>query len=153
MKLFAVFNHWLHLFCVILWLGGAAYQVFIMAPLLAAKDVSNDVYVKIAKRFQRMVILLLFILLITGGINFGVRRVGIDEIPPGYISALGVKVFFVCMMAAIPLFQLVRSRDDEEIRKEEPSHGTLPGYNFTKATLYIGVVVIFIAAMLRQWKF
>ncbi|HIE64719.1 MAG: CopD family protein [Nitrospira sp.] len=153
MKLFAVFNHWLHLFCVVLWLGGAGFQVFIMAPLLAAKDVSNEVYVKISKRYQRMVILLLFILMITGGINFGVRRAGIDEIPPGYISALGVKVFLVCAMAAIPLFQLVRSRDDEEIKRDETSNGNLPGYTFTKVTLIVGVVVIFIAAMLRQWKF
>ncbi len=153
MRLFAVFNHWLHLFCVILWLGGAAFQVFIMAPLLAAKDVSNETFVKIAKRYQRMVILLLFILMITGGINFGIRRAGFDEIPPGYISALGVKVFLVCAMASIPLFQLVRTKDDEEAEKTVSGNGHLPGYAFTKVTLIVGIVIIFIAAMLRQWKF
>lgn len=153
MKLFAVLNHWLHLFSVILWLGGAAFQVFIMAPLLAEKDVSNETFIKIAKRYQRMVILLLFILMITGGINFGIRRAGFDEIPPGYISALGVKVFLVCAMAAIPLFQLVRSRDDEEVGESPTGNARLPGYAFTKVTLIFGIIVIFIAAMLRQWKF
>lgn len=153
MELFAVFNHWLHLFCVILWLGGAAFQVFIMAPHLSEKDVSNETFVKIVKRYQRVVILLLFILMITGGINFGIRRAGFDEIPPGYISALGVKVFLVCAMASMPLFQLVRSREDDEAREEGSGNGRLPGYAFTKMTLIVGVIVVFIAAMLRQWKF
>lgn len=151
MELFAVINHWLHLFCVVLWLGGAAFQIFVMAPLLAAKDVSNETFIKISIRYQRMVVPVLFILMITGGINFGIRRAGIDEIPPGYISALGVKVFLVCAMASIPLFQLVRMRDNEE--SGESSSDKLPGYSFTKVTLIVGIIVVFIAAMLRQWKF
>lgn len=153
MELFAVFNHWLHLFCVIIWVGGAAFQVFVMAPLLMEKDASNETFIKIAKRYQRVVIPVLFILMITGGINFGVRRAGYDEIPPGYISALGVKVFLVCAMAAMPLFQLVRARDDEESGEGASDNARLPGYTFTKVTLVIGIIVIFIAAMLRQWKF
>ncbi|MFQ5780939.1 MAG: hypothetical protein ACE5J1_00105 [Nitrospiria bacterium] len=158
MNFFAVLNHWLHLISVILWIGGAAFQVAILSPYLKVKDPSSDFLNKITTRYRHMVILLLFILVVTGGINFGFRRVGHDEIPPGYISALGVKVFLVVAMASMPLFQLVRSQHDEEADEKATDRfsnnpGTLPGYTFAKLTLIIGVVIIFLASMLRQWRF
>jgi hypothetical protein len=51
---------------------------------------------------------------------------------------------------------LIRKRSaEEEIEKKskEDQPPPFPGYAFTKLTLIIGLVIIFLAAMLRQWKF
>lgn len=150
MKFFPVFNHWLHLTSVVLWIGGLAFQVFILAPLLQMGDPSYAFLKKVSKRFRLMVGPLLLVLVITGGINFHFRRAGYEDLPPGYISALGMKIFLVSVAASLYFFDLLRSRQEDKREEAEPA---LPGQVFIKLTLAVGVVIIFLAAMLRQWKF
>ncbi len=146
MNFFAVLNHWLHLISVIFWVGGNAYQVFVLMPFMSPDNPSNETVLKISKRFTRMSLLFLVILVITGGINFGFRRVGHEVVPSGYVSALAVKVFLIVGMAALLLFGLIRPLDED-------SPSTAPGFVYSKISLVIGVIVIFLAAMLRQWQF
>ncbi|MFQ5543704.1 MAG: hypothetical protein ACE5FY_05070 [Nitrospiria bacterium] len=152
MNRIAALNHWVHLISVVFWIGGAAYQVFVMAPLLKTGDFSKETILKISKRFRGFSILFLLILVVTGGMNMGFRRVGHDAIPPGYVSALAVKVFLVVAMACFPLFDLIhtRSKDPDADQENQP---VIPGLGFTRVTLALGVVVIFLASMLRHWKF
>ena len=154
MNFFAVLNHWLHLVSVVIWIGGVAFQVFVAAPLLKTGDPSYDFLKSLSSRFRRIVAPLIFILVITGGINFGFRRKGYEFLPPGYISALGVKIFLVSVVASLYFFELLGSRQDEDPRErtggEQP---TLPGFFYTRLILIIGLIIIFLASMLRQWKF
>ncbi len=154
MNFFAVLNHWLHLISVVIWIGGVAFQVFVAAPLLKTGDPSYSFLKEISNRFRRIVGPLIFVLVVTGGINFGFRRRGYEFVPPGYISALGVKVLLVSIIASFYFFELIGSRQEEDPRErtggEQP---VLPGFAYTRLTLIIGLIIIFLASMLRQWKF
>ncbi|TAK06033.1 MAG: hypothetical protein EPO39_09825 [Candidatus Manganitrophaceae bacterium] len=154
MNFFAVLNHWLHLISVVVWIGGTAFQVFVEAPLLKTGDPSYHFLKNISKRFRRIVGPLILLLVVTGGINFGFRRRGYEFVPPGYISALGVKVFLVAIIASLYFFELLGAREEEDPRErtggEQP---ILPGFTYTRLTLIIGLIIIFLASMLRQWKF
>jgi len=153
MNFFAVLNHWLHLISVVIWIGGTAFQVFVAAPLLKTGDPSYDFLRGINKRFRRIVGPILFILVVTGGINFGVRSKGYEFVPPGYISALGVKVFLFAAIASFYFFGVLRSRYKDEEEKPRENQPTLPEFVYTRLTLIIGLIIIFLASMLRQWKF
>ncbi len=146
MNSFAVVNHWLHLISVIFWIGGNAFQVFVLSPFIKPGDPSNETLLKISKRFTKISLFFLIVLVVTGGMNFGVRRAGHEVIPPGYISALAVKIFLVVGMAAFPVFSLIRPVDEENPSK---------AFNLPQAkmNLAIGMIIVFIAAMLRQWQF
>ncbi|MBI3804664.1 MAG: hypothetical protein HY282_12980 [Nitrospirae bacterium] len=157
MNFFAVLNHWLHLISVVIWIGGTAFQVFVAAPFLKTGDPSYTFLKNVSKRFRHIVGPLLLVLVVTGGINFGFRRAGYDILPPGYISALGVKVFLVAIIASLYFFDLIRARQEEEPQQKFQPRSeegpALPGFAYTRLTLIIGLVIIFLASMLRQWKF
>lgn len=153
MRLFPVLNHWLHLTSVVLWIGGAAFQIFIMAPLLESGDPSYPFLKKISKRFRLLVGPLILVLVVTGGINIHFRRAGYEELPTGYISALGVKVFLVSIVASLYFFDLLQFRQEEKAPSPSGADPKLPGFIFTKLILVIGFVMIFLSAMLRHWKF
>ncbi len=153
MNFFAVLNHWLHLVSVVLWIGGVAFQIFISAPLLKPGDPSLTYLTNLSSRFRQMVGPLLLILVITGGINLGLRRSGYESVPAGYISALGVKVFLVSAVASMYIFDLIRKRSEETEKRSKEDQPPFPGYAFAKLTLIIGLIIIFLASMLRQWKF
>ncbi len=146
MNSFAVVNHWLHLVSVIIWIGGNAFQVFFLIPFIKPEDPSHGLLLKISRRFTKISLLSLLVLVITGGMNFGVRRAGYEEIPPGYISALAVKVFLIVGLAAFPLFSLIRPADEDHPDK-------IPSLIYAKMSLAVGLIIVFIAAMLRQWQF
>lgn len=157
MNFFAVLNHWLHLISVVIWIGGTAFQVFVAAPLLKTGDPSYTFLRNLSKRFRHIVGPLILVLVVTGGINLGVRRAGYEFIPPGYISALGVKVFLVTLVVSLYVFDWLRARQEDE-SSERPRTGSgeesaLPGFAYTRLTLIIGLIIIFLASMLRQWKF
>jgi len=154
MNAFAVVNHWLHLVSVVFWIGGTAFQVFVLAPFMKPKDPSWETLLKISKRFRQFSLISLLVLVVTGGINLGTRRAGVEAIPPGYISALAVKVFFIVAMSSFLVFDLMRpANKGEALSQDEGERPAFPGQGFAKLTLAVGVVVIFIASMLRQWKF
>lgn len=146
MNFVAVVNHWLHLIAVIFLIGGNAFQVFVLIPSIKESDPSYETLLKISRRFTRMSLMFLIVLVVTGGMNFGVRRAGHEAIPPGYISALAIKVFLIVGMAVFPLFSLVRPVDEENKSK-------VPSLAYAKMGLAVGVIVVFIAAMLRLWQF
>ncbi len=137
--------HWLHLMSAIIWVGGNAFQAFILIPFIKPDNPRHDILLKISKRFTRLSLGLLILLVITGGMNMGIRAAGTEEIPSGYISALAIKVFLIVAMAAVPLFSMIRP-DDEKSSK-------VPSLSYAKLSFAIGMVIIFLAAMLRMWTF
>ena len=150
----AIVNHWLHLISVIFWIGGTAFQVFVLAPLIKRNDPSWETLSAVSKRFRRLSLIALIVLVVTGGINLGVRRTGHEFIPPGYVSALAIKVFLIVGMSSFLLFDLIRPKSHmEENNPQGEDAPAFPGHGFAKLTLAIGVIVIFLASMLRQWRF
>lgn len=154
MNAFAIVNHWLHLISVVFWIGGTAFQVFVLAPLMKARDPSWNTLVKVSKRFRQLSLISLLTLVVTGGINLGTRRAGHEVIPPGYVSALAVKVFLIVAMSSFLVFDLIRpASQSQEPDQNDEDRPAFPGHGFAKLTLAVGVIVIFLASMLRQWKF
>ncbi len=152
MSFFVVLNHWLHLISAVLWIGGIAFQVFISAPFLRR---SHPAYIQdLAQRFRYIVSPLIFILVVTGGINFGVRRGNLEAMPTGYISALGTKVLLVAVVASLHFIAQVLPVSRANAIQEGPVEASsVPGLTLTKLTLAIGFIIIFLAAMLRHWRF
>lgn len=146
MDLKATIIHWLHLVGAIFWIGGNAYQVFILMPFLKQGKPPREILQKMSKRFIVISSVLLVILVVTGGLNFSFRAAGVEEIPPGYVSALAIKVFLLVAMASILVFGFIRPVDEEE---DTP----VPSMRYPKVSLAFGVIIVFIAAMLRQWHF
>lgn len=144
---YATTIHWLHLIGAIFWIGGNAYQVFVLIPFLKPGQPPSEILQKISKRFILISSIFLIILIITGGINFGFRHVGHEEMPPGYVSALAIKVFLIVAMGSVLVFGFIRPMEDEEKNKLAPS------MRYAKISLIFGVLIIFVAAMLRQWNF
>ncbi len=152
MNFFAAANHWFHLASVIFWMGGIAFQLLVISPFSKSDHPPPAYLITIANRFQKFIGPLIFILIVTGGVNLGFRRAGHEEIPPGYISMLGIKVFLVAAVVSIHFFGFIRSKR-EESSLVQPEIPILPRLAYAKWTLAFGVVIIFIASMLRQWRF
>jgi len=142
----ATIIHWLHLIGAIFWIGGNAYQVLVLIPFLKPGKPPAEILQKISKRFILISSIFLIILVITGGMNFGFRVAGHEEIPPGYVSALAVKVFLIVAMASVLVFGFIRRVDEE-------NDALTPSMRHAKISLVFGVLIVFIAAMLRQWHF
>ncbi len=151
MNTFATINHWLHLTSAVLWIGGVAFEVLVFAPLLRHHPLPAPFLRKLTHRFRMMVGPLVLILIVTGGINFGVRRSG-QDMPVTYVTALGIKVFLVALVASLHSFMGLASADPEDDKMERTST-TLPGLASNRITLIAGLGIILIASMLRHFRF
>ncbi len=142
----ATIIHWLHLMGAIFWIGGNAYQVFILMPFLKSGQPPKEILQKISKRFIVSSSIILIILVITGGLNFGFRVAGVEEVPGNYVSALAIKVFLIVAMGSVLVFGFVRRADTD-------SETPVPSLRHAKVSLVFGVLIVFIAAMMRHWRF
>ncbi|MBI3597860.1 MAG: hypothetical protein HY201_00125 [Nitrospirae bacterium] len=152
MNFFAVLNHWVHLASVIFWMGGVAFQVLLISPFVTKDNPPRAYIVALSNRFQKVISPLILILIVTGGVNLGFRRAGHDTIPPGYISALGFKVLLVAAVVSIHFFSFIRFKFDQSSVADQETQ-RLSQNRYPKWTLAIGAIIVFIASMLRQWKF
>jgi len=151
MNLFATINHWLHLTGAVLWIGGVAFQVFVLAPLLKKRALPASFLDAVVTRFRMVIGPLILILIVTGGINFGVRRAG-AEMPVAYVTALGVKVFLVATVASIHFFMGLTPYNPDPAASDERTSRILPNLTFSQVTFIIGMAILFIASLLRHFK-
>ncbi len=142
----ATIIHWLHLMGAIFWIGGNAYQVFVLMPFLKSGQPPKEILKKISKRFIISSSIILIILVITGGLNFGYRVAGVEEVPGAYVSALAIKVFLIVAMGSVLVFGFMGSENED-------SETPVPSLRHAKVSLVFGVLIVFIAAMLRHWRF
>jgi len=150
MNLFAALNHWIHLSSVIFWMGGVLFQLFIVAPFLKTDLPPPGYLIALSNRFQKVISPIILILIITGGLNIGLRRAGHEALPPGYVSALGVKILLVAGVASIHLFSMIHLQKND---LPDRTLKTLPGQPYIGWTFVLGIIIIFIAAILRHWAF
>jgi putative copper export protein len=149
MSLFATINHGLHLTSAVLWIGGVAFQVLIFAPLLKNHPLPAAFLHTLSNRFRIMVMPLTLILIVTGALNFGIRRAG-QEMPVPYVTALGIKVFLVALVTSVHFFIGLTPPVPEN--DKTISH-RLPGLSSNRLTLTAGLIILLIASMLRHFRF
>jgi hypothetical protein len=133
-------------------MGGVAFQLFVVFPFRGKDKIAPPYLINLASRFQKIISPLLLILIVTGGVNIGFRRAGFETIPNGYIASLAFKLLLVATVVCIHFFSFVHVNLDNTFANEhETQIRSLIRYG--TFTLIIGMIIIFIAAMLRQWKF
>jgi putative copper export protein len=133
-------------------MGGLAFQLFIIAPFTQSDHALPEYLSTISSRFQKYISPLLLILIVTGGVNLGVRRAGHEALPYGYLSAFAFKALLVGAVVSIHFFSFVRSKMEDPANPDYEAQ-LLSRFRFAKWTFSIGIIIIFIASMLRQWKF
>jgi len=152
MNFLATVNHFLHLACVVFWMGGIAFQLLIAAPFLRSDQPPPHYLITLSNRFQKAVSPVIFILIVTGGMNIGFRRAGHEAFPPGYISVLGIKILLVAAVTSIHFFGIICLQKNN-LAEENQERPELPMQSYASLTLVIGIIIIFIATLLRHWAF
>ncbi|MEK7285932.1 MAG: hypothetical protein AAB035_01355 [Nitrospirota bacterium] len=149
---FPVLNHWIHLILIIFWMGGLAFQILIIAPFVKSDAAPPEYLLTLLNRFQKYITPLLLILIVTGGVNLGIRRAGYENFPDGYLPAFAFKVLLVGLVISIHFFGFVRCKLND-IPNLDHRAELLSRLRYSKWTFSIGIIIIFIASMLRQWRF
>lgn len=85
-------------------------------------------------------------MVITGAINFGFRSQTPGSFPPGYVMILGIKVLLVLVIASVHTFDFVHA-------PEAQATPALRSFFWSRTVLVIGLLIVFLAALLRHWTF
>jgi uncharacterized membrane protein len=159
-----IVNHWFHLMAAVIWIGGLAFLVMALTPAL--RTAVPREYVKplmdvIYKRYRKVVGLLLFVILFTGGINLhyisklmlSQTGVGITN-NPKYLTVFFIKLSLVLGVATIYLYTVIFRIEPtgEETQQEKDEHLREP-IPFQNAALWMGVFIILCAAALKYLHF
>jgi len=144
LNLFRLVNHWIHLLSAIFWVGGLAFQYLLLVPLVkqtlseqAAASVISAVY----RKFASITFILIFVMLLTGGINIGMSRHG-GTFPSQYLSLLGAKLLLVVILISVTW------RNYMEVRRT-PTQELLTEVPFLRLSLALAIMIVFLAASLR----
>jgi uncharacterized membrane protein len=163
-QILPILNHWLHLLSAVVWIGGLAFLVMALTPALRTavprefvKPLTDVIY----RRYRKVVGILLFVILFTGGINLhyisqlmlSQTGVGITN-NPKYLTVLFIKLSLVLGVATIFLytviFRIEPTGDETQEEQEELIREPVP---FQRAALWMGVFIILCAAALKYLHF
>jgi putative copper export protein len=162
--LIPIINHWLHLMSAVIWIGGLAFLVMAVTPGLHSavprefvKPIADTLY----RRYKRVVGILLFIILFTGGINLHyVSRMMISQTGAGisqnakYLMILFIKLALVLGVVTIFLytviFKIEPTGEETADEREEQFREPIP---FQRVALWMGVFIILCAAALKHLHF
>ena len=156
-----IINHWFHLLSAVIWIGGLAFLVMAVTPGLQTavpkeyvKRISDVFY----HRYRRVIGMLMFVILFTGGINLHyVSQMMISQTGAGvsqngkYLIVLFIKLSLVLGVMTIflytVLFKTEQTGDETAEEKEEQLHEPVP---FQRVALWMGVFIILCAAALKH---
>jgi uncharacterized membrane protein len=163
-QILPILNHWLHLLSAVVWIGGLAFLVMALTPALRTavprefvKPLTDVIY----RRYRKVVGILLFVILFTGGINLhyisqlmlSQTGVGITN-NPKYLTVLFIKLSLVLGVATIFLYTVILriepTGDETQEEQEELIREPVP---FQRAALWMGVFIILCAAALKYLHF
>jgi uncharacterized membrane protein len=159
-RVFPILNHWLHLLSAVVWIGGLAFLVMVVTPVLNAavpREQVKPIAELFYKRYRKIVGLILFVILFTGGINvhyihqmmLAQTGVGINN-NGKYLTIFFIKLFLVLGVVTLYLytviFKIEATGDETEEEKEEHLREPIP---FQRAALWMGVFIILCAAALK----
>ncbi len=144
MRAIASINHWLHLISVVIWIGGLAFIVMVLAPSLRGKFPQESTKVffhDIRKKYIRMSGIFLAVLLITGGLNVHFSLLDQARASQRWMILLGIKLTLVTAFASIYLLNL--------LYKSNPVEGGQEAVPYARISFILGVFIILAAALLR----
>ena len=95
MELVTFFNKWLHLVSIVGVLGGTAFALLVMAPLLRNEAKDSPLAKGMWKRFASSIAILWIIVLVTGFVNLFMVSHSVNS---SYQSILGIKVLLALLM-------------------------------------------------------
>ena len=160
-QIIPIINHWFHLMSAVIWIGGLAFLVMAVTPGLQSavpkeyvKRISDIFYA----RYRRIIGVLMFVILFTGGINLHyVSQLMISQTGAGisqnakYLTILFIKLSLVLGVVTIFLYTIIFRTDQtgEETaeEKEEQLHEPVP---FQRVALWMGLFIILCAAALKH---
>jgi len=144
LNLFRLVNHWIHLLSAIFWVGGLAVLYLVLVPILrqtlsaqAAASVISAVY----RKFATITFILIFVMLLTGGINIGMSRHG-GTFPPQYFPLLGAKLLLAVVLMTVTWRNFV------EMRRTPPQE-LFTDVPFLRLSLALAIMIVFLAASMR----
>lgn len=147
MKLIASINHWLHLVSVTLWVGGLGFLIMSLNPAAAGKlphESIKTLYAELRRRYLRFVGAMLAIILVTGGLNVYFTReldVPSGHFPRVWMLLFGLKLTLVTGLISLYFMNILYKTS--EAREDEA------GIPWSRPAFILGIMIIFIAAMLK----
>lgn len=147
----------LHLFSVIVWLGGLMFQAAVTFPVARVEDRELDpLSLHIARRFQPFVWMRAWTLLVTGGalVLFD-SRYQFFRYDTRWAVMLGIKqlLFLIMMFFAFGYVRML-TRVRDMITRNEPPETMIPYHKqmvlFARINVGLGLVAILIAAGMRN---
>jgi putative copper export protein len=160
-QIIPIINHWFHLMSAVIWIGGLAFLVMAVTPGLRTavpkeyvKRISDAFYA----RYRRVIGILMFVILFTGGINLhyvsqmmiSQTGAGISQ-NPKYLTVLFIKLSLVLGIVTIFLYTIIFKNeptgDETADEKEEQLHEPVP---FQRVALWMGLFIILCAAALKH---
>ncbi len=150
-------NHWVHLMSAIIWIGGAMFLGMAVTPILK-KHVDPDLAGRLAagmyKKYQRIVGILFMVILVTGGINVHFVRIRLGgELDQIYISVLSLKLVFVIILLTLFLYTVLfwsPATPDKPASEEEENDPPDTRFPFQRMTVFMGMLIVLMAAILKH---
>ena len=151
-------NHWVHLISVITFIGGLAFLLMTLKPTLKEQPyVSARFLYALARRFKRIALGLIALIIASGVVNAFFRSRELGALPRGYLGLLGLKLALVVVVFTIYLYLVLVGTGDEppesdaKPRVHPVEAGRLLDLGFARVAFIMGVVIVFLAAALRTW--
>jgi putative copper export protein len=156
-----IVNHWLHLVSAVIWIGGLAFLVLSLTPVLQAvvpRELLKPVAEGLHRRYNKIVGLILVVILFTGGINLHyVNQLVLSQTGEGiphhakYLTIFFIKLFLVLSILTLYLYNIIFKEDPHaELSDEEKAEQYREPIPFQRAALVIGLLIILCAAALKH---
>lgn len=160
-QLIPIVNHWFHLVSAVVWIGGLAFLVMAVTPGLQTA-VPRE-YVKPAadvfyRHYKKIVGILLWVILITGGINvhytnqFMKADLGLGMSQQGkYLIILFIKLSLVLGVMTLFLYTvLFRTEATGEETEEEQEENIREPVPYQRAAFWMGIFILLCASAMKH---
>ncbi len=156
-ELLAAINHWIHLLLVILWVGGLAFQTFILSPAAESFRLPPEFIEAYTSRFRAFLAPIVFIVIVSGMLNLGSRgrlerAINPQSVfDPGYVRIIMIKLALVVALISIYLWEAIILKRRRSGGDGKPTLDS--AVKLTGAATVIGIFIILLASMLRWHRF
>ncbi|HUI66374.1 MAG TPA: hypothetical protein VL126_16130 [Bacteroidota bacterium] len=144
----AAVNHWIHLISVVTLLGGIIFFPHLLIPVLKKnlpKETAETILFETYRKFLKISWILLILIVMSGGFNiYFVKHADPNRtLSPIWIQAFMLKLTFIIVLASTLLLNLMN------IRPGPDGKGKLDEIPFQRTALLMGILILFLAAILR----
>ena len=157
MEWLRIVNHWLHLVSVVMFIGGVAFYVQLLTPAARgtlSPEGATPFLTTLAGRFRRFAGILMVLIIFSGAGNIFFRwGEFMDGLPAGSLIILALKLLLAVVIFTLYLTLMVSPlQQAEESRSTPQSMTALLDISYHRFAFVLGILVIFLAGMLRLWS-